>query len=1209
MSLCAVTQRTLSDSIARAGCWSCLAGAALGALGLLGQSLAIEALTTFVPGQAPMVPNTAVALLLVGGAGALRMRADAGTARRLSSVLAAIIVLVIGVATLAEYAFEIDLQVDQLIIASEAGAYPGRPSPPTALSLALLAAALLSFDSRLDARARPSEWLALSGGLIALAAFTGFILGAGPLYFTRRAPLISVAVPTSLSLLFTSAGLLLGRPTAGMLRFAAPGPGGVLLRRLVLPAIVVPVLLGVVVQHLSALVGNADQALALALLASLTTLVLLVLLIITALPLDQTHEELEETRMRVQNLFELAPDGVFVAGREGRYTDVNDAGCRLLGYSRDELIGKTNTDLMPPEDLPRLAHAKSLLLRGEKDVGEWRLRRKDGSYVPVEVSSRILPDGRWQALVRDISERKRLERELQSSHADLARAQTVGNIGSWRLDVTYDELLRSDEESRILGVSPGMPMTHEAFFARVHPDDREYVAREWSSALHGKPYDIEHRICVGDEIKWVRQKADLEFDERGVLVGGVGITQDITERKRLEEEQSGARELIRESRERFELALAGAGLAAWDWNIATGDVIFNPRWAEMRGFRLEEVRAHVDSWISGVHPEDRARVQEALAAHFKGLTPEYQCECRVRTRTGEWLWISDLGKVFARDEGGAPIRMVGVELDITERRRLEDELRLAEAKSSGILSVSAEAIISIDENQRIMLFNEGAENIFGYSKTEAVGAPLDMLIPERHRAAHHRHVAGFAAGSEGSRRMGARGVAIAGLRKSGEEFPADAGITKLAVGETLVLTVELRDVTVQKRLEDEQRFLVDLGTASASTIDYAATAACIARLMARDQADVCIVDTVNGPAELQQFAVAHREPGKAELARELERIQLDRRLPYLGSSVCETQLPLLMSHVTPDYLESNAQNDAYRRVLLQLEPKSFVALPLAAGGRALGCIVAIRGAAAPAYTRSDLPFLKQVAHRAALALEKARLYELAQRAIQSRDDVLGIVAHDLRNPLGTILMQVTVMRSRRTQLEGPSRKPADVIERAAQRMNRLIQDLLDVTSMEAGSLSMERQRVSTRPALLEAARAEEGLVASASLELRLDLAQDLPDVSVDRDRLQQVFENLIGNAIKFTPSGGRITLGAAPGEHEVLFRVSDTGPGIAAVDLPRVFDRFWQAQKAGRHGAGLGLPIVKGIVEAHGGRVWVESSPGLGTTFYFTIPTAAGSSS
>jgi signal transduction histidine kinase len=181
----------------------------------------------------------------------------------------------------------------------------------------------------------------------------------------------------------------------------------------------------------------------------------------------------------------------------------------------------------------------------------------------------------------------------------------------------------------------------------------------------------------------------------------------------------------------------------------------------------------------------------------------------------------------------------------------------------------------------------------------------------------------------------------------------------------------------------------------------------------------------------------------------------------------------------------------------------------------------------------------------------------------------------------------------------------DVIHRAATRMNRLIQDLLDVALMEAGQLTIERERLSANELIVEAVDMQRPLASSSSLELRADLDRDVPHIWGDRDRLLQVFENLIGNAIKFTKAGGRITAGAVSRDHDVVFWVADTGCGIASESLPRVFDRFWQATRTGRQGAGLGLPITKGIVEAHGGRIWVQSTEARGTTFSFTIPKAS----
>jgi signal transduction histidine kinase len=187
---------------------------------------------------------------------------------------------------------------------------------------------------------------------------------------------------------------------------------------------------------------------------------------------------------------------------------------------------------------------------------------------------------------------------------------------------------------------------------------------------------------------------------------------------------------------------------------------------------------------------------------------------------------------------------------------------------------------------------------------------------------------------------------------------------------------------------------------------------------------------------------------------------------------------------------------------------------------------------------------------------------------------------------------------------GDRRKTAVAIETAANRMKRLIRDLLDVTRAEARRFSVEHTPVRPDTIVAQAVASQQALATAAAIDLRASVRDHLPDVNGDRDRLLQIFENLIGNAIKFTPPGGIISVGAAARNRHVMFCVKDTGFGISAEDLPHVFDRFWQGQRQKRAGAGLGLAIVRALVEAHGGRVWVHSAPERGTTFYFTIPVA-----
>lgn len=226
-----------------------------------------------------------------------------------------------------------------------------------------------------------------------------------------------------------------------------------------------------------------------------------------------------------------------------------------------------------------------------------------------------------------------------------------------------------------------------------------------------------------------------------------------------------------------------------------------------------------------------------------------------------------------------------------------------------------------------------------------------------------------------------------------------------------------------------------------------------------------------------------------------------------------------------------------------------------------------------------------------------------QRALAARDRILGVVAHDLRTPLNVIQMRLhTLMRSGDRRAD--TADAVAVIQRQVRRMTRLLEDLLDAASVEQGALHLERRPIACGPLLKEVASAHEGIAREQGIDLRTELDASVPAVYADHGRLVQVLNNLIGNALKFAGSGAVVTVGATSGAQSAVMWVADTGPGIAASDMPHIFDPLWQA-KPDRRGIGLGLPIAKAIVENHGGRIWAESETGRGTRFFFTIPAAA----
>ena len=282
-------------------------------------------------------------------------------------------------------------------------------------------------------------------------------------------------------------------------------------------------------------------------------------------------------------------------------------------------------------------------------------------------------------------------------------------------------------------------------------------------------------------------------------------------------------------------------------------------------------------------------------------------------------------------------------------------------------------------------------------------------------------------------------------------------------------------------------------------------------------------------------------------------------------------------------------------------------VPMTAGDRVVGRLVLWRDDPTRPFDGDDRQLAVEVARRAAQAVEHARLYREARAATEAREQVLAVVAHDLRGPLTALRMDAELLQEK---LAPGSLRPVEArtlarMPATAARMDALIQDLLDAARMTRGTLPVERAPHDVAALVREAAETLRPLAAAQELALEVEGA-DAPCVAaVDAGRLLQVIANLVGNAVKFTPAGGRVTLGCAADDAEVRLTVADTGPGLAPEQLSHVFGAFWQARHADRRGLGLGLAIARGIVEAHDGRIWVESAPGRGSTFLVALPRAA----
>lgn len=293
-------------------------------------------------------------------------------------------------------------------------------------------------------------------------------------------------------------------------------------------------------------------------------------------------------------------------------------------------------------------------------------------------------------------------------------------------------------------------------------------------------------------------------------------------------------------------------------------------------------------------------------------------------------------------------------------------------------------------------------------------------------------------------------------------------------------------------------------------------------------------------------------------------------------------------------------------VLLEtLGARVMLSVPIGVPGSLMGSIMFIGGPERVAFTPEEQSGAEQLGRSAGDALHSAQMYHDALAATAARDEVLAVVAHDLRNPLSTIQMGGSLaLEPMSDEPETVGRPQLEIIVRTAKKMNQLIQDLLDTTRLESGRLTLELVPSQAQALIDEAVEMLLPLASHSGITLHAGSITAEAAVQVDRFRIQQVLSNLIGNALKFTPSGGMVTVSAEQGAGHVCFRIADTGQGIAADQLPHVFGRFWQARRTDRRGLGLGLAIARGIVEAHGGTIRVDSVSGAGSTFAFTIPAA-----
>jgi PAS domain S-box-containing protein len=643
----------------------------------------------------------------------------------------------------------------------------------------------------------------------------------------------------------------------------------------------------------------------------------------------------------------------------------------------------------------------------------------------------------------------------------------------------------------------------------------------------------------------------------------------------------------------------------------------NQRYCEITGYSREEIlKQHVEDLT---HPDDAPANREFIRRIRSGELPEYKIEKRLIRKDGKVIWVN-LTVSIVRSATDDPLYLVGFTEDITERREAQSQASRSLSLLRATLESTADGILVVDLDGKILSFNQKladmweipAEVFASGDDQRAINAALDKLIyPEdfltkvielyRHPEESSYDVLELKDG------------------RIFERYSQPQRIDEVPVGRVW----SFRDVTARRRAEEQAHalareqaaraeaensqkraaLLAEASRVLSASFDYQTTLAALVNLAVPALADYCALDIVEGD-KFDRIGEAHVDPAKSQLLREVAtfpRSALTSRHPLIR--VMTTGEPVLEADITPAFIRASFAEAEQRRIVEALAPRSLICVPLVTSGKPLGALTMVTSGSGRRYELADLALAADLARRAAVVVEHARLFHEAQQATRARDDVLAVVAHDLRNPLNTVSMAVSLMLESTPPERVQERRQVEIVRRATDRMNRMIQDLLDVKRMESGRLTIDVTPESPSTLINDTIDMLRPLAAGSTIRLDTSIDDGLPMVHADAARIQQVLSNLVGNAVKFTPRNGRVTVCAERIDGEVRFGVIDTGPGIPPEQVPHIFGRFWQAQTSDRRGIGLGLAIAKGIVEAHNGRIWVESHVGLGSTFYFTLPT------
>lgn len=662
-----------------------------------------------------------------------------------------------------------------------------------------------------------------------------------------------------------------------------------------------------------------------------------------------------------------------------------------------------------------------------------------------------------------------------------------------------------------------------------------------------------------------------------------------------------ARSLLLRCISPFVLVLAATGVR----------VLLDPVLADRAPLSTFYAAVAIAAWYGGFWPAIVTLLLGAIAADYFFMSPQHMFEVvNPQDRVSLWLYLT-VGMIiagFTQSLRGAHRRAEQRSTELAEvQQQLRDRIeRLAdvEQRVRAVVDHVVDGIITISEQCVVESFNPAAERIFGYKAEEVIGRNVNMLMPEPYHSQHDSYVANYR--YTGQAKIIGIGREVMGRRKDGSVFPMDLAVSEFHLGSRRMFAGIVRDLGERKRAAQVFKFLADASTSLAALVDYESTLNKVARLAVPFFADWCTVDILESDGTLHRVGIAHIDPGMV-----LRATDVDRRSPpdmaaeHGPGRVVRSGMSELISEIQDEMLCQFTADEGQLEFLRSLGLKSVMSVPLEIRGKVLGVITFVAAESGHCYGPDDLAIAEDLAHRAAVALENARLYAEVKEGDRRKDEFLAMLAHELRNPLAPIRSGLDLL-----DMEGVDPETAawarDMMKQQVQHMVRLVDDLLDVSRIMRGKVQLRREPVQLAEIIGRSVQTARPLIDAQGHQIILSVPHTPIWIEADPVRIAQVVANLLNNAAKYNDKPGHIWLTAERADTQAILRVRDDGIGIEKDLLPRVFDLFTQADRSiarSQGGLGIGLTLVRSLVERHGGTIEARSEgPGKGSEFIVRLP-------